>query len=200
MLKIGNIELNEFPLLLAPLENITDPSFRKICKQYGADLMYTEFISSEGLIRDAVKSTMKLNITDDERPMGVQIFGHDIDSMREATILAEAAKPDLIDINFGCPVRKVVSKGAGAALLNDIPKMIRMTEAVVKATSLPVTLKTRLGWDAKNLVIADIAEQLQDTGIQAITIHGRTRAQIYSGAADWTLIGEVKKNPRIKYR
>jgi tRNA-dihydrouridine synthase B len=198
MLRIGNIELGEFPLLLAPMEDITDPSFRKICKRYGADLMYTEFISSEGLIREAFKSTLKLNISDEERPMGIQIFGHDIDSMREATSLAEAANPDLIDINFGCPVRKVVSKGAGAALLNDIPKMIEMTKAVVKATSLPVTLKTRLGWDDKSLINADIVEQLQDSGIKAITIHGRTRAQIYSGSADWSLIGEVKKNPRIK--
>jgi tRNA-dihydrouridine synthase B len=198
MLRIGNIELGEFPLLLAPMEDITDPSFRKICKRYGADLMYTEFISSEGLIREAFKSTLKLNISDEERPIGIQIFGHDIDSMREATSLAEAANPDLIDINFGCPVRKVVSKGAGAALLNDIPKMIEMTKAVVKATSIPVTLKTRLGWDEKSLISADVVEQLQDTGIKAITIHGRTRAQIYSGSADWSLMGEVKKNPRIK--
>ncbi len=197
MLRIGNIELGEFPLMLAPMEDITDPSFRKICKRFGADLMFTEFISSEGLIRDAFKSTVKLIISDEERPIGVQIFGHDIHSMREAASVAEAARPDLIDINFGCPVRKVVNKGAGAALLNDIPKMIEMTREVVKATSLPVTLKTRLGWDEKSLIIADIVEALQDTGIKAITIHGRTRAQIYSGTADWTLIGEIKKNPRI---
>jgi len=197
MVKIGDIELGEFPLLLAPMEDITDPPFRKICKRFGADLMYTEFISSEGLIRDAIKSTRKLNISDEERPIGIQIFGHDIDSMKRATELAEAAKPDLIDINFGCPVRKVVSKGAGAALLTNIPKMIEMTKAVVNSTSLPVTLKTRLGWDDKSKIIADIAERLQDTGIKAITIHARTRAQIYSGVADWTLIGEIKNNPRI---
>lgn len=198
MLRIGNIELSEFPLLLAPMEDITDPPFRKICKRLGADLMYTEFISSEGLIRDAVKSTLKLDISEDERPIGIQIFGHDIDSMKEAARIAETANPDLIDINFGCPVKKVVVKGAGAALLKDIPKMVRMTQAIVKATSLPVTLKTRLGWDEKTLVITDVVEQLQDAGIAAITIHGRTRAQVYSGFADWTLIGEVKKNPRIK--
>jgi nifR3 family TIM-barrel protein len=198
MLKIGNIELPSMPLLLAPMEDITDPPFRKICKKFGADLMYTEFISSEGLIRDAVKSTRKLNISDNERPIGIQIFGHNIESMRKAAELAEAAHPDLIDINFGCPVRKVVNKGAGAAMLNDIPKMVEMTRELVKSTSLPVTVKTRLGWDEKNKVIVDVAERLQDTGIKAITIHGRTRAQIYSGTADWTLIGEVKKNPRMK--
>jgi len=198
MVKIGHIELGEFPLLLAPMEDITDPPFRKICKKFGVDLMYTEFISSEGLIRDALKSTRKLNIYDYERPIGIQIFGHDIDSMKRAAELAEAAKPDLIDINFGCPVKKVVSKGAGAALLKDIPKMIEMTNAVVRSTSLPVTLKTRLGWDDKSMIIADIAERLQDTGIRAITIHARTKAQVYSGKADWTLIGEVKNNPRIK--
>jgi tRNA-dihydrouridine synthase B len=198
MVKIGNIELGEFPLLLAPMEDITDPPFRKICKRFGVDMMYTEFISSEGLIRDAIKSKKKLNISDAERPIGIQIFGHDIDSMKKAAELAEAANPDLIDINFGCPVRKVVNKGAGAALLNDIPKMVEMTKAIVHSTSLPVTLKTRLGWDDKSRIIADIAERLQDTGIKAITIHARTRAQVYSGKADWTLIGEVKKNPRIK--
>ncbi len=198
MVKIGNIEIGEFPLLLAPMEDITDPPFRKICKNFGVDMMFTEFISSEGLIRDALKSTRKLKIVEEERPMGIQIFGHDIDSMKKAAALAEAAKPDIIDINFGCPVRKVVNKGAGAALLKDIPKMIEMTREIVKSTSLPVTVKTRLGWDEKSKVIVDIAERLQDTGIQAITIHGRTRAQVYSGKADWTLIGEVKKNPRIK--
>lgn len=198
MIKIGNIELPSMPLLLAPMEDITDPPFRKICKKFGADLMYTEFISSEGLIRDAVKSTRKLNISDDERPIGIQIFGHNIESMRKAAELAESAHPDLIDINFGCPVRKVVSKGAGAALLKDIPKMVEMTREIVKSTSLPVTVKTRLGWDEKSKVIIDVAERLQDTGIKAITIHGRTRSQIYSGTADWTLIGEVKNNPRIK--
>ena len=198
MVKIGNIELGEFPLLLAPMEDITDPPFRKICKNFGADIMYTEFISSEGLIRDAVKSTRKLKIVDEERPIGIQIFGHDIDSMKKAVVLAEASKPDIIDINFGCPVRKVVTKGAGAALLKDIPKMIEMTREIVRSTSLPVTIKTRLGWDEKSKIIVDAAERLQDTGIQAITIHGRTRAQIYSGKADWELIGEIKKNPRIK--
>jgi len=198
MLKIGNIELPSMPLLLAPMEDITDPPFRKICKSFGADLMYTEFISSEGLIRDAVKSTRKLNISEEERPIGIQIFGHNIESMRKAAELAEAAHPDLIDINFGCPVRKVVNKGAGAAMLNDIPKMVEMTRELVKSTSLPVTVKTRLGWDEKNKVIVDVAERLQDTGIKALTIHGRTRSQIYSGTADWTLIGEVKNNPRMK--
>ena len=190
------MNLAEFPLLLAPMEDITDPPFRKICKRFGADLMFTEFISSEGLIRDAFKSTRKLNISDEERPIGIQIFGHDIDSMKRAAMLAEEANPDLIDMNFGCPVKKVVSKGAGAALLNDIPKMIEMTKAVVKATKLPVTLKTRIGWDDKSKIIANIVERLQDTGIKAMTIHGRTRAQIYSGHADWTLIGEVKEQSK----
>jgi len=179
------------------MEDITDPAFRAICRKYGADLMYTEFISSEGLIRDAIKSIRKLNISDFERPIGIQIFGHDINSMKKAAELAEAAQPDLIDINFGCPVRKVVSKGAGAALLKDINRMIEMTKVVVQSTSLPVTVKTRLGWDEKSKIIAEIAEQLQDTGIKALSIHARTRSQIYSGIADWTLIGEIKNNPRI---
>lgn len=196
-MKIGNIEFTEYPLMLAPLEDITDLPFRLICKQQGADLMYTEFISSEGLIRDAHKSVVKLELVEEERPMGIQIFGHDINSMIRATEIAEQAKPDLIDINFGCPVRKVTNKGAGAAMLKDVPKMIEITRAVVKATKLPVTVKTRLGWDdaSKNIVV--VAEQLQDTGIAALTIHGRTRAQLYSGIADWTLIGEVKNNPKI---
>ncbi len=198
MVKIGHIELGEFPLLLAPLEDISDQAFRKVIKPFGADLMFTEFISSEGLIRNAVKSTRKLIISDEERPVGIQIFGHDIDSMIRATELAEEAKPDLIDINYGCPVKKVVNKGAGAALMKDVYKMIEMTRAVVRSTSLPVTVKTRIGWDDKSKNIMDIAERLQDTGIQALTIHGRTRAQIYSGTADWTLIGEVKNNPYIK--
>jgi tRNA-dihydrouridine synthase B len=198
MVRIGQIELGEFPLLLAPMEDITDPPFRKICKKFGVDMMYTEFISSEGLIRDAIKSKRKLNISALERPIGIQIFGHDIDSMKRAAEVAASANPDLIDINCGCPVRKVVSKGAGAALLNDVPKMIEMAKAVVRSTSLPVTLKTRLGWDDKSKIIADIAERLQDTGIKAITIHARTRVQVYSGKADWTLIGEVKNNPRIR--
>ena len=179
------------------MEDITDPAFRAICRKYGADLIYTEFISSEGLIRDAIKSIRKLNISDFERPIGIQIFGHDINSMKKAAELAEAAQPDLIDINFGCPVRKVVSKGAGAALLKDINRMIEMTKVVVQSTSLPVTVKTRLGWDEKSKIIAEIAEQLQDTGIKALSIHARTRTQVYSGIADWTLIGEIKNNPRI---
>ncbi len=179
------------------MEDITDPAFRAICRKYGADLMYTEFISSEGLIRDAIKSIRKLNISDFERPIGIQIFGHDINSMKKAAELAEAAHPDLIDLNYGCPVRKVVSKGAGAALLKDIKRMIEMTKAVVQSTSLPVTVKTRLGWDENSKIIAEIAEQLQDTGIKALSIHARTRTQVYSGIADWTLIGEIKNNPRI---
>jgi nifR3 family TIM-barrel protein len=196
-MKIGNIIFEEYPLILAPLEDITDLPFRLICKQQGADLMYTEFISSEGLIRDAHKSVVKLELVEEERPMGIQIFGHDTDSMIRATEIAEQAKPDLIDINFGCPVRKVTGKGAGAAMLKDVPKMIEITTAVVKATSLPVTVKTRLGWDESSKNIVEVAEQLQDTGITALTIHGRTRAQLYRGTADWTLIGEVKNNPRM---
>lgn len=196
-MKIGNIIFDEYPLILAPLEDITDLPFRLICKQQGADLMYTEFISSEGLIRDAHKSVFKLKLVDDERPMGIQIFGHDTNSMIRATEIAEQANPDLIDINFGCPVRKVTGKGAGAAMLRDVPKMIEITEAVVKATRLPVTVKTRLGWDEESKNIVEVAEQLQDTGIAALTIHGRTRAQLYRGVADWTLIGEVKNNPRM---
>lgn len=197
MISIGKIEINEYPLLLAPMEDVTDHAFRMICKKLGADIMYTEFISSEGLIRDAVKSTKKKEITDEERPVGIQIFGHDINSMQRATALAEESRPDIIDLNFGCPVRKVVNKGAGAALLLDIEKMVKMTEAVVKSTSLPVTVKTRTGWDEKNKPIAELAVKLQDAGIKALTIHGRTRAQFYTGKADWTLIGQVKSNPLI---
>ncbi|MBE9483672.1 MAG: tRNA dihydrouridine synthase DusB, partial [Bacteroidetes bacterium] len=197
MMKIGNIIFEQYPLMLAPLEDVTDLPFRLICKQQGADLMYTEFISSEGLIRDAHKSVIKLELVDDERPMGIQIFGHDTDSMIKATEIAERANPDLIDINFGCPVRKVTNKGAGAAMMLDVPLMIKITKAVVNASSLPVTVKTRLGWDEQNKNIVEVAEQLQDTGIAALSIHGRTRAQLYSGKADWTLIGEVKNNPRI---
>jgi nifR3 family TIM-barrel protein len=196
-LNIGNITFEEYPLMLAPLEDITDLPFRLICKRLGADLMYTEFISSEGLIRDARKSVVKLELEEEERPVGIQIFGHDTDSMIRATEIAEQANPDLIDINFGCPVRKVISKGAGAAMLLDVPKMIEITKAVVKATCLPVTVKTRLGWDENSKNIVEVAEQLQDTGIAALCIHGRTRAQLYRGKADWTLIGEVKNNPRI---
>jgi nifR3 family TIM-barrel protein len=197
MPKIGNIELPDFPLLLAPMEDVSDPPFRLVCKQYGADMMYTEFISSEGLIRDAVKSKKKLDIFEYERPIGIQLFGSDIDSMREAAEIAAAAEPDLIDINYGCPVKNVACKGAGAALLQDIPKMVSMTSEIVKCTTLPVTVKTRLGWDDSTKNILEVAERLQDIGIQALTIHGRTRAQLYKGPADWQLIGEVKNNPRI---
>jgi tRNA-dihydrouridine synthase B len=196
-MKIGNTEFGEFPVILAPLEDITDSAFRIICKTHGADLVYTEFVSSEALIRDAVKSHNKIQFDDFERPLGIQIFGNDPESMRKAAIMAQEATPELIDINFGCPVRKIAMKGSGAALLNDIPKMVKITEEVVKATHLPVTIKTRLGWDEKHKNIVDIAERLQDVGIQAITIHGRTRAQMYTGTADWTLIGEVKNNPRM---
>ncbi|RZK18608.1 MAG: tRNA dihydrouridine synthase DusB [Pedobacter sp.] len=196
--KIGNIELGEFPLLLAPMEDVSDPPFRYVCKQNGADLMYTEFISSEGLIRDAAKSLQKLDIFEYERPIGIQIFGGDIEHMREASEIASAAGPDLVDINYGCPVKNVVCKGAGSSLLRDIDKMVKMTEAVVKASHLPVTVKTRLGWDDDSKNVYEVAERLQDVGIQALTIHGRTRAQLYKGEADWSLIREIKRNPRIK--
>jgi len=197
MPKIGPIELPEFPLLLAPMEDVSDPPFRAVCKQHGADLMYTEFISSEGLIRDAAKSVQKLDIFEYERPIGIQLFGSDIESMRKSAEIATAAHPDLIDINYGCPVKQVACKGAGAALLQDIPKMVRMTETVVKATHLPVTVKTRLGWDDSTKNVQDVAERLQDIGILALTIHGRTRVQMYKGDADWTLIGKIKENSRI---
>lgn len=197
MVKIGDISLGEFPLLLAPMEDVSDPPFRAICKQLGADVVYTEFISSEGLIRDAVRSTEKLDIYEDERPVGIQIFGGRLESMVEATRLVEASNPDFIDINFGCPVKKVVSKGAGAGILQDIPKMVRLTRAVVEATHLPVTVKTRLGWDEKSKFIVEVAERLQDVGIKAISIHGRTRKQMYKGEADWSLIAAVKENPRM---
>ncbi|MBK9150771.1 MAG: tRNA dihydrouridine synthase DusB [Saprospiraceae bacterium] len=197
MVKIGNIELGEFPLLLAPMEDVSDPPFRAVCKQNGADLMYTEFISVEGLIRDADKSVQKLDIYDDERPIGIQIFGAEMDSMMQAAEIVEAAGPELLDINYGCPVKKVVCKLAGAGILQDIPKMIRLTEAIVKSTKLPVTVKTRLGWDENSMHIVEVAERLQDIGIQAISIHGRTRKQMYKGEADWTLIGKVKENPRM---
>lgn len=196
--KIGNIDLGEFPLLLAPMEDVSDPPFRYVCKKNGADLMYTEFISSEGLIRDAAKSRQKLDIFEYERPIGIQIFGGDIDHMREASEIASAAGPDLVDINYGCPVKNVVCKGAGSSLLRDIDKMVKMTEAVVKASHLPVTVKTRLGWDDDSKNVYEVAERLQDVGIQALTIHGRTRAQLYKGEADWSLIREIKRNPRIK--
>jgi tRNA-dihydrouridine synthase B len=196
-MKIGETELGDFPLLLAPLEDITDSAFRTICKSHGADLVYTEFISSEALIRDAVKSQNKLLFDDYERPIGIQIFGNDVEAMCKAAKLAQEASPEIIDINFGCPVRKIAMKGSGAALMNDVPKMVKITEEVVKATHLPVTVKTRLGWDEKSKNIVDIAERLQDVGIKAITIHGRTRAQMYTGLSDWTLIREVKNNPRM---
>ncbi|MFI5148798.1 MAG: tRNA dihydrouridine synthase DusB [Bacteroidia bacterium] len=197
MAKIGHIDLGEFPLLLAPMEDVSDPPFRYVCKQYGADLMYTEFISSEGLIRDAAKSVKKLDIFEYERPIGIQLFGSDIDSMREAGRIADAAEPDLIDINYGCPVKNVACRGAGAALLQDIPKMVSMTSEIVKIARRPVTVKTRLGWDDKTRNVVEVAERLQDIGIQALSIHGRTRSQMYKGEADWTLIGAIKNNPRI---
>ncbi|MGN8058949.1 tRNA dihydrouridine synthase DusB [Pedobacter sp. 22163] len=196
--KIGNIDLGEFPLLLAPMEDVSDPPFRYVCKKNGADMMYTEFISSEGLIRDAAKSLQKLDIFEYERPIGIQIFGGDIEHMREASEIASAAGPDLVDINYGCPVKNVVCKGAGSSLLQDIDKMVKMTEAVVKASHLPVTVKTRLGWDDNTKNVYEVAERLQDVGIQALTIHGRTRAQLYKGEADWSLIREIKRNPTIK--
>lgn len=198
MVKIGKIELGEFPLLLAPMEDVSDPPFRALCKIHGADLMYTEFISSEGLIRDAAKSRQKLDIFEQERPIGIQLFGSDIDSMREAAIIATSVNPDLIDINYGCPVKNVACKGAGAALLRDIDKMVQMTSEIVKCTHLPVTVKTRLGWDDSTKNVKEVAERLQDIGIQALSIHGRTRSQMYKGEADWTMIGEIKNNPRIK--
>ncbi len=197
MIKIGPLELPDFPLLLAPMEDVSDPPFRHVCKQQGADMLYTEFISSEGLIRDAVKSRKKLDIFENERPVGVQLFGSDIESMREAALIAEEVNPNLIDINYGCPVKKVACRGAGAALLQDIPKMVQMTSEIVKAVKLPVTVKTRLGWDDNTKNIMEVAERLQDIGIQALTIHARTRKQLYKGPADWTLVGEIKNNPRI---
>ena len=197
MVKIGDIELPEFPLLLAPMEDVSDPPFRMVCKEQGVDLMYTEFISSEGLIRDAVKSRMKLDIFEYERPIGVQIFGSEISSMVKSAEIIESVNPNLLDINYGCPVSKVTCKGAGAGILQNIPKMVAMTEAVVKATKLPVTVKTRLGWDEGSKNIEEVAERLQDIGIQALTVHGRTRVQMYKGEANWELIARVKENPRI---
>ena len=197
MVYIGDIKLTEFPLLLAPMEDVSDPPFRALCKKHGADVMYTEFISSEGLIRDAVKSVQKLDIFEYERPVGIQIFGSEINSMIKATQLCEEVHPDIIDINYGCPVKKVACKGAGAGILQDIPKMVSLTKEIVNATSLPVTVKTRLGWDDSSKYIVEVAERLQDVGIKAISIHGRTRAQMYKGEADWSLIAEVKNNPRM---
>lgn len=197
MVKIGDISLGNFPILLAPMEDVSDPPFRYLCKKHGADLMYTEFISSEGLIRDAIKSRQKLDIFDYERPIGIQIFGGDEEAMSMATRIVDATQPDLVDINFGCPVKKVVCKGAGAAVLKDVPLMVRLTNAVVKETKLPVTVKTRLGWDDNTKNIEEVAERLQDIGVQALTVHGRTRTQLYKGEADWRLIAKVKENPRI---
>ena len=197
MVKIGAIELPEFPLLLAPMEDVSDPPFRALCKEQGADVVYTEFISSEGLIRDAAKSTMKLDIYEKERPVGIQIFGANLDSMLRAVEIVEKSNPDIIDINFGCPVKKVVSKGAGAGILKDICLMEKLTAEMVKRTHLPVTVKTRLGWDHDSIRIVEVAERLQDVGIKALSIHGRTRAQIYKGNADWVPIAAVKNNPRM---
>ena len=197
MVKIGNIELPDFPLLLAPMEDVSDPPFRALCKENGADVVYTEFISSEGLIRDAAKSVMKLDIYEKERPVGIQIFGANLESMLRSIEIVEKTNPDIIDINFGCPVKKVVSKGAGAGILKDIDLMVKLTEAMVKHTSLPITVKTRLGWDHDSIRIVEVAERLQDVGCKAISIHGRTRAQMYKGEADWKPIAAVKNNPRM---
>jgi nifR3 family TIM-barrel protein len=198
MIKIGKIVLPDFPLLLAPMEDVSDPPFRAVCKQKGADLMFSEFISSEGLIRDAIKSRQKLDIFEEERPVGIQIFGGDEEAMALSARIVETVQPDLLDINFGCPVKKVVTKGAGAAVLKDLDLMVRLTSAVVKSTSLPVTVKTRLGWDHDSINIMDVALRLQDVGVQALSIHGRTRCQLYKGEADWTHIAQVKNNPRIR--
>ncbi|AYD49085.1 MAG TPA: tRNA dihydrouridine synthase DusB [Arachidicoccus soli] len=197
MIKIGNISLPEFPLLLAPMEDVSDPPFRSVCKSNGADMMYTEFISSEGLIRDAIKSRRKLDIFEEERPVGIQIFGGDEEAMGMSAAIVETVNPDLVDINFGCPVKKVVTKGAGAGVLRDVDLMVRLTQSVIKHTQLPVTVKTRLGWDDDTKNIEEVAERLQDIGIAALSIHGRTRCQMYKGLADWELIGKIKNNPRI---
>lgn len=196
-MKIGNIEFGDRPLFLAPMEDVTDIGFRQLCKRFGASMVYTEFVSAEALVRSIKSTVNKLNISDDERPVGIQIYGRDTDAMVEAAKIVEEAHPDVIDLNFGCPVKKVAGKGAGAGMLQNIPLMLDITREVVKAVHTPVTVKTRLGWDSSHLIITDLAEQLQDCGIQALTIHGRTRAQMYTGSADWTLIGEVKRNPRI---
>lgn len=196
-MKIADIELPEFPLLLAPMEDVSDPPFRALCKEQGADVVYTEFISSEGLIRDAAKSVIKLDIYEKERPVGIQIFGAELDSMLEAVDIVEQSNPDIIDINFGCPVKKVVCKNAGAGILRDIPLMVKLTEEIVKRTKLPVTVKTRLGWDSDSIKIVEVAERLQDVGIKAISIHGRTRVQMYKGVADWGPIAQVKNNQRM---
>lgn len=198
LVEIGNIQLPAFSVLLAPMEDITDPSFRMLCKEYGADMVYTEFVSSDGLIRDGKKSVQKLNIFETERPIGIQIYGNDVDAMVAAAQIAERSSPDLIDINFGCPVKKIARRGAGSGIMRNVPLMEEITSAVVNAVKLPVTVKTRLGWDENTKYIVDIAERLQDVGIKAITIHGRTRSQMFTGEADWSLIGEVKNNPRMK--
>lgn len=197
-MKIRNIDLGEKPVLLAPMEDVTDPAFRLLCKDFGADMVYTEFVSSDALIRSVGKTILKLNISDAERPVAIQVYGKDTDTMVEAARIIEEANPDIIDINFGCPVKRVAGKGAGAGMLQNVPKMLEMTRTIVDAVKVPVTVKTRLGWDADHKIIVDLAEQLQDCGIEALTIHGRTRAQMYTGEADWTLIGEVKKNPRMR--
>ena len=196
-MKISHIDLGEHPILLAPMEDVTDPAFRLMCKKFGADMVYTEFVSSDALIRAVSKTAQKLSISDEERPVAIQIYGKDTETMVEAAKIVEQAQPDILDINFGCPVKRVAGKGAGAGMLQNIPKMLEITRAVVDAVKIPVTVKTRLGWDANNKIIVDLAEQLQDCGIAALTIHGRTRAQMYTGEADWTLIGEVKNNPRM---
>ena len=196
-MKIQNIDLGKYPVLLAPMEDVTDPAFRLMCKNFGADMVYTEFVSSDALIRSVSKTEQKLKISDEERPVAIQIYGKDTDTMVEAARIVEQAHPDILDINFGCPVKRVAGKGAGAGMLQNIPKMLEITRSVVDAVKIPVTVKTRLGWDASNKIIVDLAEQLQDCGIAALTIHGRTRAQMYTGEADWTLIGEVRNNPRM---
>lgn len=196
-MKIGNIEFNKYPLFLAPMEDVTDPAFRLLCKKFGADMVYTEFVSADALIRNVKRTEQKLTIYEEERPVAIQIYGREADAVAEAAKICEEAKPEIIDLNFGCPVKKVAGKGAGAGLLRDLPKMLEITKAVVDAVKLPVTVKTRLGWDEDSKVIVDLAERLQDCGIAALTIHGRTRCQMYKGDADWTLIGEVKNNPRI---
>ena len=196
-MKIAHIDLGTYPILLAPMEDVTDPAFRLMCKKFGADMVYTEFVSSDALIRAVSKTAQKLSISDAERPVAIQIYGKDTETMVEAAKIVEQAQPDILDINFGCPVKRVAGKGAGAGMLQNIPKMLEITRAVVDAVKIPVTVKTRLGWDANNKVIVELAEQLQDCGIAALTIHGRTRAQMYTGEADWTLIGEVKNNPRM---
>lgn len=197
-MKIRNIDLGEKPVLLAPMEDVTDPAFRLMCKKFGADMVYTEFVSADALIRSVSKTLLKLNISDEERPVAIQIYGKDTETMVEAARIVEQAKPDILDLNFGCPVKRVAGKGAGSGLLQNIPKMLEITRAVVNAVRIPVTVKTRLGWDAEHKIIVPLAEQLQDCGIEALTIHGRTRAQMYTGEADWALIGEVKNNPRMR--